>query len=99
MEMLVSAVLRLDTFSEERMDAQIEKAVIKDGTVTFHFKDGHTECQSYEEKKRGVPHTEEYKQHMRQLMKERWTPEVKQQMSESMKNLRKERGKAWQKEK
>ena len=80
-------------------DAQIEKAVIKDGTVTFHFKDGHTECQSYEEKKRGVPHTEEYKQHMRQLMKERWTPEVKQQMSESMKNLRKERGKAWQKEK
>lgn len=99
METLVSEVLGLDTFSEERMDAQIEKAVIKDGTVTFHFKDGHTECQSYEEKKRGAPHTEEYKQHMRQLMKERWTPEVKRQMSESMKNLRKERGKAWQKEK
>ena len=50
-------------------------------------------------KKKCRPKTEEEKAHMRRLMKERWTPELKQQMSNYMKNLRKERGDKWRKEK
>ena len=71
METLVSEVMGLDTFSEERMDAVMEKAIVKDGTVIFYFFDGHTESCNYEEKKKGVPHTEEHKKYMSKLMKER----------------------------
>lgn len=99
MKALVCDVLGLEEYSETEMDAVMEKAVITDGTVTFHFKDGHTESRSYEEKKKGFSHTEEYKEHMRQMMKERWTPERKQEMGERVKALRKERGKAWGKRK
>ena len=81
------------------MDAVMEKAVIADNTVTFHFKDGHTESREYEEKKKGRPHTEEYKAYMSRYMKEKWTPERKQQMSEKAKQIRKECGEHWRKEK
>ena len=77
----------------------MEKAVIADNTVTFHFKDGHTESRDYREKKKGCPHTEEYKAYMSQCMKGKWTPERKQQMSQRVKKLRKERGENWRKEK
>ena len=96
---LVSEVLGLDEYSEEKMDAVMEKAVIADNTVTFHFKDGHTESRGYQNKKKGCPHTEEYKAYMSWCMKEKWTPERKQQMSQRVKKLRKERGENWRKEK
>ena len=66
MKKLVSEVLELTTFSEEKMDAEIEKAVISDNTVTFHFRDGHTESRTYEHRKKGHPHTEEFKAAMRE---------------------------------
>lgn len=99
MEALVCEVLGLSKHSEETMDTAIEKAVVKDGTVTFCFYDGHTESLSYKEKKKGTPHTEEYKQHMSRLTKSRWTPEARQEMSQRVKQLRKERGNTWRKEK
>ena len=46
-----------------------------------------------------LPRTEEQKAHMRSLMKEKWTPERKVEMSERMKQMRKERGENWHKEK
>lgn len=99
METLVCDVLGLSEYSEETMDMMIEKAVVKDGIVTFYFYDGHTESLSYEEKKKGTPHTEKYKRHMSQLTKNRWTPEARQEMSQRVKKLRKERGNTWRKEK
>lgn len=42
-------------------------------------------------KRRAHKHTEEYKEHMRQLMKERWSDERKQEMSERMKKIRSEK--------
>ena len=99
MAALVCDVLGLSEYSEETMDTAIEKAVVKDGTVTFCFYDGHTEYLSYKEKKKGTPHTEEYKQHMSRLTKSRWTPEARQEMSQRVKKLRKERGAEWRKEK
>ena len=99
MEALVCDALGLSKYSEETMDTAIEKAVVKDGTVTFCFCDGHTESLSYKEKKKGTPHTEEYKQHMSRLTKSRWTPEARQEMSQRVKQLRKERGAEWRKEK
>lgn len=96
---LVCDVLGIKKFSEEQMDAVIEKAVVSNGLVTFCFKDGHTESREYEEKKKGIPHTEEYKRYMSQVTKERWTPEAREEMSKRVKELRKERGKTWRKEK
>lgn len=99
MQKLVCDVLSIKEFSEEQMDAVMEKVIVKEGTVTFCFQDGHTENRNYEEKKKGFPHTEEYKEYMRQVTKSRWTPEARQEMSKRVKRLRKERGNQWRKEK
>ena len=99
MQTLVCDVLGIKDFSEEQMDAVMEKTIVKEGTVTFCFQDGHTENRNYEEKKKGFPHTEEYKEYMRQVTKSRWTPEARQEMSKRVKQLRKERGDKWRKEK
>ena len=99
MQKLLCDVLGIKDFSEEQMDAVMEKAIVKEGTVTFCFQDGHTENRNYEEKKKGFPHTEEYKEYMRQVTKSRWTPEARQEMSKRVKQLRKERGDKWRKEK
>ncbi len=69
MKTLVCDVLELTEFSEEKMDAEIEKAVISDNVVTFHFRDGHTERRTYRYKKKGHPHTEEFKAAMRERRK------------------------------
>ena len=37
------------------MDKNIEKAVVLNGTVSFHFFDGHIESREYKEKKKGYP--------------------------------------------
>ena len=62
-------MLNLNEYSEQLMDDEIVNAVILNGTVSFQFKDGHTECRNYEEKKKGCKHTEEYKDYMSRLMK------------------------------
>ena len=69
---MVCNVLGLDEFSESKMDEVMDKVVILNGVVTFHFKDGHTECLDYEGKKKGYKHTDEYKSYMHRVMKERW---------------------------
>ena len=72
MTRLVCDVLGLDKLDETVMDAQIEKATILDHSVTFHFRDGHTESRDYLEKKHGTKWTEERRQAMSKKMKEIW---------------------------
>ena len=55
MKALVCDVLGLEEFSEEIMDKNIERAVVLNGTVSFHFFDGHIESREYKEKKKGYP--------------------------------------------
>lgn len=72
MRTLVCDVLGIEVYSEERMDALLDKAVVNNGTVTFHFKDGNTVQTEYAERKRGTKHTEEYNEHMSRIMVQRW---------------------------
>ncbi len=69
------------------------------GEMEIVLKDDTIKRAVYAQPKRAKSCSEEQKEHMRQIMLERWTPEFKQEMSERMKQLRKERGDAWRKEK
>ena len=91
MKRLVSDVLGLDEFDEAAMDAQIENATILDHTVTFHFRDGHTESRDFLDKRHGTPWTEERREKARASMKAAWTDERREAMSERIKKIRSEK--------
>ena len=75
-------------------------SVLTDTDLEIHKKDGTVTAVVYAPPSRKHhPRTEEQKAHMRSLMKAKWTPERKAEMSERMKQMRKERGKNWRKEK
>lgn len=70
---MVRDVLGLDTFSEEAMDATLEKITVDGSTVSFHFKSRENESREYiRPKKKGTKHTEEHKAYMSELMKSKW---------------------------
>ena len=73
------------------MDAQIENATILDHTVTFHFRDGHTESRDFLDKRHGTPWTEERREKARESMKAAWTDERREAMSERIKKIRSEK--------
>ena len=93
-------MLGLDKFEAETFRARIDHIdVLPTSQLSFHLADGKTEIREWVKPRQiGTPHTEEWKVHMRRIMQEKWTPEKKQQMSDAMKQLRKERGDAWRKE-
>lgn len=88
MKRLVADVLGLDEFDEAAMDARIENATILDHTVTFHFRDGHTESRDFLDKRHGTPWTEERREKARESMKAAWTDERREAMSERIKKIR-----------
>lgn len=95
-EVLGSDILDEDDFLE-RID-HID--VISATEIVFCFKDGRTVSRTWEKPKRiGKPWTEEQRAKHRAAMKASYTPERRKVVSERMKQLRKERGKAWRKEK
>lgn len=91
MKRLVTDVLGLGEFDEATMDAQIEKATILDHTVTFHFRDGHTESRDFLDKRHGTPWTEERREKARESMKAAWTDERREATSERIKKIRSEK--------
>lgn len=82
MKKLTASVLGLDTFNEGKMDEFLEKAVVLNGEITFHFKDGHMETRQYRERKRGTRHSEAYRAYMHEIMQyaKRKDPEAKKIM-------------------
>lgn len=75
-------------------------SVLTDKDLEIHKKDGTVTAVIYTPPApKRLPRTEDQKAHMRSLMKEKWTPERKTEMSERMKQMRKERGENWRKEK
>ena len=91
MKRLVTDVLGLDEFDEATMDAQIEHASVLANTVTFHFRDGHTESRDYLDKRRGTPWTPERREKAIASMKDAWTDERKAAMSKRIKEVRREK--------
>ena len=65
--------------------------------LTFHFKDGRCVTRQWTMRRASHKCSDAQKAHMSEVMKNKWTPELRQQMSEHMKQLRKERGKNWRK--
>ncbi|MCI2056709.1 MAG: recombinase family protein, partial [Oscillibacter sp.] len=73
MKALVTEALDLPAFDEEVMDAQIEYASILEGTVTFHFRDGHKIFNTYQDKRRGVKWSAERREKQCQAIKDKST--------------------------
>ena len=89
---MVCGILNIDSFDEAAMDAAMDYATVDHETVTFHFRDDHTEVRTYKKRKRGTRNTEEYKAYMSEVMKkQKGTPENRKACSERMKKLRSEK--------
>lgn len=97
----IAQTLGIAEFDDGEFDRQIDRIdVLSAAEMVFHFKDGRTVSRTWEQPKRvGRPWTDEQRAKFKESVKGRYTPELRQQMSEHMKQLRKERGKAWRKEK
>ena len=94
---LSAEVLGLDSFDDDLFEERIDSILVQGSTLTFRFKDGHEVQRDWvPPKRRSHKHTDEYKEYMSRVMKEKWTPERKAAMSEKMKMIRKERGDKWQ---
>ena len=64
---------------------------LENNTVTFHFKDGHTESRGYQEKRKGNPWTPEQREKAVAAIRASWTDERRQKMSETVKKIRSEK--------
>ncbi|MCC8075267.1 MAG: recombinase family protein [Clostridiales bacterium] len=98
---LTADVLGVAEFDEGLFRERIDHIdILSASEVTFVFKDGTTNSREWVPPKRvGRPWTDEQRAKFQESIKDAYPPERRQQMSEHMKQLRKERGKAWRKEK
>lgn len=88
---LTADVLGLESFDEDVFLAQIDHIDVRDGKIlTFYFKDGHTEVREWKYRRSGHKCSEEQKEHMRKVMKEKWTPERRKAMGEKVRQIRRE---------
>ena len=89
----IAEVMGIPEYDADLFKNQIPLIYVKDkDLLEIHFKDGRVETTQYAPpEKTFTPRSEESREHMRQLMKERWTPEYKAQMSRKMKQIRSEK--------
>lgn len=93
---LTATVLGLAEYDADTFKAKVEYISVADGMVlTYHFFDGQTQSVQYNTKRQGAPWTEERRAKFKESIQGVYTPERRQQMSEHMKQLRKERGSEW----
>ena len=94
---IATEALGISDFDSDKFKNEIE--YLEAGAVdriTVHFKDGRVSVFPWKKPaKRGMPHTEEWKEKMSKMMKEQWATGARDYMSDVMKNLRKERGEHW----
>ena len=93
-------MLGISEFDEATFKEKIDRIdVLSASEIVFCFKNGKTVSRTWEQPKRvGKPWTEEQRAKFKKSIQKSYTPERRKQMSEHMKQLRKERGKAWRKE-
>lgn len=89
----IAEIMGISEYDADAFRKQIQVIYVKDkDLLEFHFKDGRVETTHYvPPEKTFTPRSEVSREHMRQLMKERWTPEYKAQMSRKMKKIRSEK--------
>ena len=97
---ILAEIIGIADFDEKLFNEQIDHIdVLSASEMVICFKDGrkinHTWIQP---KREGKPWTEEQRAKFRESTKGLYTPERRKKMSEHMKKVRKERGKAWHKE-
>lgn len=98
LQRLSAEAMGLSEFDAAAFTERIDHVTIaKGGNVTFCFKDGGVYEAAYSTKRRGHPWTEEQRAKFKESIKDAYPPERRQQMSEHMKQLRKERGNEWRK--
>jgi site-specific DNA recombinase len=90
---LIAEMMEIPEYDADQFRKQVEFIYVKDtDLLEFHFKDGRIRTTHYAPPERTFnPRSEESREHMRKLMKERWTPEAKAEMSEKMKKIRSEK--------
>ena len=59
--------------------------------LTFHLKDGSTVGRDYEFRKEGIPWTDERREKQTKAIRDSFTPERRQKISENMKRIRSEK--------
>lgn len=72
MKCLITEALGLSDYSEKAMDASLAKAVVEGNEVVFYLHAGDTRRLPFSHKRKGTPHTEEYKKYMSELMKQKY---------------------------
>lgn len=89
----IAEIMGISEYDADFFKKQIQVIYVKDkDLLEFHFKDGRVETTHYvPPEKTFTPRSDVSREHMRQLMKERWTPEYKAQMSRKMKKIRSEK--------
>ena len=89
----IAEIMGISEYDAAAFRKQIQVIYVKDkDLLEFHFKDGRVETTHYvPPEKAFTPRSEVSREYMRQLMKERWTPEYKAQMSRKMKKIRSEK--------
>ena len=98
---MAAEVLGLDAFDAAAFREQIDRVeVLSSSELCFCFKDGRTTSREWVPPERvGRPWTEAQRAKFKESIKGAYTPERRRQMSEHMKQLRKERGDKWRREK
>lgn len=98
---MAAEVLGLDAFDAAVFREQIDRVeVLSSSDLCFYFKDGRTASREWVPPERvGRPWTEEQRTKFKESIKGAYTSERRRQMSEHMKQLRKERGDKWRREK
>lgn len=96
---MISEVLDTEDFDEGVFRERIGHIdVLSASEIVFCLKDGTAVSREWIPPERvGRPWTDEQREKFRESIKDAYTPERRQQMSEHMKQLRKERWKAWRK--
>ncbi len=97
---IATDALGLETFDVNLFKGKIEYLEVgAPDHITVHLKGGkEVRFPWTKPPKRGTAHTEEWKEKMRLCMKQQWASGKRDNMSDMMKNLRKERGEHWKKQ-
>ncbi|MBP3818895.1 MAG: hypothetical protein J6H31_11405 [Butyrivibrio sp.] len=97
---MTADVLGITEFDENIFKDKIDHIdIFSASELVFCFKNGKMVSRTWEQPKRvGKPWTEKQRAKFKKSIQKSYTPEIRKQMSEHMKQLRKERGKAWRKE-
>lgn len=97
----IAGTLGIPEFDDAEFEKQIDHIDVLSATeMVFRFKNGDTLSRTWKKpKKVGKPWTDEQRAKFKESVKGRYTAEKRQQMSEHMKQIRKERGEHWRKEK